>query len=66
MQTQTLTITTEAMTAGTDLFRITSFEMKTSAFCDICGEQKDGTEDALKRQGWFLGANEHFCPSCND
>lgn len=66
MQTQTLTITTEAMKAGGDLFRITNFEMKTTAFCDICGDEQSGTENALKRQGWFLGHNEQFCPTCND
>lgn len=38
----------------------------TTGFCDICGTQETGGEDALKSEGWFLGSREHFCPSCNE
>ena len=65
MQTTTLTITTEAAKVGGELFKITSFEMKTSAFCDLCDAQATGTETALRSQGWHLGSREQFCPNCN-
>lgn len=65
MQSTTLTITTEQVQAGRDLFKLTSFEMKTEAFCDICGNNASGTEKSLQNQGWFLGSREQFCPMCN-
>ena len=66
MQTTTLTITTERVKAGSDLFRLTSYEMKTEAICDICGSSQTGTEKSLKDLNWHLGRNEQFCPNCND
>ena len=37
-----------------------------TGYCDICGAQETDCTDALRREGWFLGSREHFCPSCND
>ena len=65
MQTTTLTITTERVKAGSDLFRLTSYEMKTEAICDICGTEASGADANLRRSGWHLGQNEQFCPECN-
>lgn len=66
MQIQTLTITTENTRAGSDLFKLTSFEMKTEAFCDCCANSATGTEKSLKDSGWGLFATCQFCPECND
>lgn len=65
MQVNTLTITTEQTKAGRDLFKITSFEMTTEAFCDCCAASASGKEADLRRRGWHLGSREQFCPSCN-
>ena len=65
MQTETLTITTERIQAGGDLFRITSFEQKTTAFCDCCDNQSTGTKDELKRRGWTFGNGSEFCGECS-
>jgi len=65
MQTQNLTITTETIQAVGELLRITSFEMKTIGFCDVCGTQQTVTTESLQIFGWFLGSREHFCPNCN-
>jgi len=65
MQVNTLTITTERMETGGDLFRITSFEQKTTAFCDCCCTSETATKVELKRKGWGFGNGAEFCPSCN-
>lgn len=64
MQSTTLTITTEQVKAGMDLFKLTSFEMKTEAFCDICGTSQSGTEKSLKDAGWSFARGAEFCPTC--
>jgi hypothetical protein len=66
MQIQTTTITTETITALDANFQITSFEMKTKGFCDVCGTRKSGSTETLEREGWYLGKREQFCPACND
>jgi hypothetical protein len=38
----------------------------TNGFCDICGARETDRAETLKREGWWLGRNEHFCPVCND
>lgn len=65
MKTETLTITTETANVLNQDFLITSFELKVTGFCDICGEQEAGNKSSLESAGWYLGSREHFCPSCN-
>lgn len=65
MQTQTTTITTDAMNAHGASFQITTFEQTTTAFCDVCDNQASGTKATLQNQGWHLGQHEEFCPECN-
>ena len=65
MQVNTLTITTERMEANGDLFKITSFEQKTTAFCDCCCTNETATKDELKRKGWGFTNGAEFCPDCN-
>lgn len=65
MQVNTLTITTEQVSAGQDLFKLITYEMTTTAFCDCCANNATGTITELKRRGWHLGQNEQFCSDCN-
>lgn len=65
MTVQTLTITTETTQAAGANFKVTTFEQTTTAFCDCCPNQANGTKEGLERQGWSMGSREQFCPDCN-
>lgn len=65
MQVQTTTIETTNTAAAGANFQVTTFEQKTTAFCDCCDNQSTGTKDELKRRGWEFGGGAEFCPECN-
>ena len=66
MQIQTTTITTEnTQVLGTN-FQITTFDQKTTAFCDCCRNSQSGTKEQLKNYGWGFSQGAEFCPNCND
>lgn len=65
MQYQVTTIATETINVVGANFQITTFEQKTSAFCDCCNNQAHGTKAELVSQGWGFGSGSEFCPECN-
>lgn len=65
MQVTTTTITTETAREEGANFKITIFEQRVTAFCDICPNEASGSSEALENQGWHLGSREQFCPECN-
>lgn len=65
MQVQTTTTTTEYTQAVGANFKVTTFEQKTTAFCDCCDNQSTGTVNELKRRGWSFAQGSEFCPECN-
>lgn len=63
--TTNITTTETAQTSDGANFRITIFEQRICAFCDICPNEASGNRQALESQGWHLGQKEQFCPECN-
>lgn len=65
MQMQTLTVTTETVNIENSVFVVSTYDLTTTGFCDICGKQETNSKDNLRASGWHLDAKEHFCPDCN-
>jgi hypothetical protein len=36
------------------------------AYCDCCSNEARADKLSLENCGWYVGANEQFCPNCND
>ena len=65
MQTEKLNTTTETVTAGNQLFTVTTFEATMRVMCDCCGNQSTGMKANLISQGWGFAQGSEFCPECN-
>lgn len=63
--TTNITTAEQAQTSDGTNFKITIFEQKITAFCDLCPNQATGTQKALEVAGWHCGEREQFCPECN-
>jgi hypothetical protein len=65
MQVQTTITTTETIPVSNNFFKITTYEMTISAFCDCCINQASGTKTELENAGWSFGTGSEFCSECN-